>query len=115
MRISQRFCWVEFKDTIGAQRALNLDGETSGELGVLACVPMKVVQLTEASTAPALPGGHTLRISQSKSAIHSNGLRRNSSGRPAPNVRSCPHLWPLFKSGSQHALAGDAVCERRLG
>jgi hypothetical protein len=48
VRISGKFAWVEFADVRAAHTTLALDGETTG--------------------------GHHLRVSQSKSAIHSNGL-----------------------------------------
>lgn len=50
VRISGRFAWIEFADVRAANAALGLDGESTG--------------------------GHHLRVSQSKSAIHSNGLKR---------------------------------------
>jgi len=58
VRISGRFAWVEFVDVRAANATLALDGETTG--------------------------GHSLRVSQSKSAIHSNGLRRNPPPAPTP-------------------------------
>ena len=45
MRISGRFCWVEFRDTVGAQRALNIDGETSGEWGIRVSPSQILLQL----------------------------------------------------------------------
>lgn len=50
VRISGRFAWVEFADVRAANAALQLDGHNTG--------------------------GHHLRVSQSKSAIHSNGLKK---------------------------------------
>jgi hypothetical protein len=70
VRISGRFAWVEFLDVRAANAALALDGETTG--------------------------GHHLRVSQSKSAIHSNGLKkrapagvRSTSRRPASSDPHC--------------------------
>lgn len=66
VRISGRFAWVEFGDVRAANASLALDGESTG--------------------------GHHLRVSQSKSAIHSNGLTRRSSGGAPAQAEAPPSI-----------------------
>mmetsp|Transcript_22183 Transcript_22183/g.42312 ORF Transcript_22183/g.42312 Transcript_22183/m.42312 type:complete len:301 (+) Transcript_22183:1-903(+) len=88
VRISGRFAWVEFTDVRAANAALALDGETTG--------------------------GHHLRVSQSKSAIHSNGLRR-STNNPAPvnQVLDPSETSSSTTGGGSSGMAGLTL-EQRL-
>ena len=90
VRISGRFCWVEFADVRAAHAALEC---VPGSRHRYTCrgVPQRAARPARAAARRAhvaltrraarrldgtVTGGHHLRVSQSKSAIHSNGLKK---------------------------------------
>ena len=89
VRISGRFCWVEFADVRAAHAALEcvpkphryslLTCRSAGALRARAAASRAQYALTRHAARRldgTVTGGHHLRVSQSKSAIHSNGLKK---------------------------------------
>ena len=92
MRISGRFCWVEFADVRATHAALECVPCRS--VGPAFCRGLRAARLAHRSAVAnvrgcaltrrphrldgTVTGGHHLRVSQSKSAIHSNGLKKRA-------------------------------------
>ena len=90
VRISGRFCWVEFADVRAAHAALECVPKRHRYTSLLTCrsasAPRAQVAAPRAQYVltchvarrldGTVTGGHHLRVSQSKSAIHSNGLKK---------------------------------------
>ncbi len=110
MRISGRFCWVEFADVRAAHAALECApaarhaggrfaapaGRDGTRRGALARGLPRAGRARRSRAPPprrldgTVTGGHHLRVSQSKSAIHSNGLKKRARARAAPRPRAQP-------------------------
>ena len=140
VRISGRFCWVEFADVRAAHSALACAPRRlraapparprrppSGRAAVRALTRPRAHKQGLAFPRPRrrldgeTTGGHHLRVSQSKSAIHSNGLRRPGQARTRaqrpPRSRTAPGPCrasaPRAPASPRHALT--AVSGGRRG
>ena len=97
MRISGRFCWVEFAEPRAAQAALECAPHARPPPASPRASPQRPLTLPSLSRLDgSTTGGHHLRVSQSKSAIHSNGLRRGGGAPPQDAAAAYGHAAAAY-------------------